>query len=529
MIRSSAEPPEKVPDPSDLRLRRRSITIGIVLSLVVCAVSSVYYAATADGPHRTLLPALSIAAAVASAGIALLPLQRILRSRRPELFFLGWSGALTGVITVGAALDGGASSPLALLLFLPLIFAAMNYAPREMLAVGGASVVFYALLAALVGDPEGAYVAFFSACLAITAVMCAWQARNHEEQRGELARVSRADPLTGSLNRRGFEERLAAELNHSTRSARPLGLVLIDLDDFKQVNDTKGHAAGDELLAWVAETVRGVVRPRDAVGRLGGDEFALVLPETGQADSLATARRVREALGDRIEACTGVGAFPADGGSAEELLRRADSALYASKHGRFQDVGPARADLSWAAAMAGAVDRRMAGTHQHSSAVARYAVMIAERLGYSEAQLGQLRVAAMLHDVGKVALPDDILRKAGPLTLEEYDQMRTHPNIGADMVSRIDGLSSIVPWVRHSHEHWDGSGYPHGLKEARIPLPSRILFVADALEAMTSERPYRSPMDLADALAELELCAGSQFDPQCVALLVEALAPVSQS
>ncbi len=517
-----------MPDPTDLRLRRRSITIGIVLSLVVCAVSSVYYAATADHPHRTLLLALSVAAAVASASLPLLPLQRILRSRRPELFFLVWSGALMWVITIGAALDGGAESPLALMLFLTLIFAGMNFAPREMLAVGGASVVVYALLAALFENPDGAYVAFFAACLATTTVMCAWQARNLDEQRGELSRVSRADPLTGSLNRRGFEERLAAELNHAARTARPLGLMLLDLDGFKQVNDTKGHAAGDELLTWVAEAMRGVLRPSDAVGRVGGDEFALVLPETGQAASLATARRVREALGDRIAACTGIAAFPGDGRSSEELLRRADSALYACKHGRFQDVGPARADLSWASAMAGAVDSRMSGPHQHSSAVARYAVMIAERMGYSEAQLGQLRLAAMLHDVGKVALPDSILRKPEPLTLEEYGEIRTHPNIGADIVSRIDGLSSIVPWVRHSHEHWDGTGYPQGLREARIPLPSRILLVADALDAMTSERPYRRPMELNDAISELERCAGSQFDPQCVELLVEALSPTSR-
>ena len=426
-----------------------------------------------------------------SAAVPLLPLGRILRSRRRDALFLAWSGALMALVTVSAAFDGGARSPLALVLFLALIFAAMTYAPAHMLAVGGASAVLYALLAALAGGADGAYVAFFVACLAITATMCAWQARNHEEQRGELGRVSRADPLTGLLNRRGFEERLAAELSHATRSARPMGLVLIDLDGFKQVNDTMGHAAGDELLAWVAETARGVVRPSDAVGRLGGDEFALLLPETGQPDALATARRVREALGERIASCTGVGAFPLDGGSAEELLHRADAALYASKHGRFQDVGPARADLSWASAMAGAVDSRMAGPHEHSSAVARYAVMIAERMGYSEVQLGQLRIAAMLHDVGKVALPDRILRKPGPLTEEEGEQMRAHPSVGADMVARIDGLSGIVPWIRHSHEHWDGSGYPHGLREARIPLPARMLLAADALDAMTSERPYR--------------------------------------
>jgi diguanylate cyclase (GGDEF)-like protein len=350
--------------------------------------------------------------------------------------------------------------------------------------------------------------------------MCAWLARHHTAQREELARVSRADPLTGCLNRRGFEERLSAELTHATRTARPLGLIMLDLDDFKAVNDTYGHAVGDDLLCWTVQTLRSVVRPSDAIGRLGGDEFALILPEAGQADALATSSRLREALAQRSPASIGVAAFPADGASTEELVRRADAALYAQKHGKAPELVPDGADLSWAAAMAEAVDARMSGQSHQSTSVAKYAVATARRLGWTEPKLGQLRLAAMLHDVGKVALPDRILRKPAALSEEEIGEMRGHSGIGADIVARIDGLAPVVPWIRHSHEHWDGSGYPDGLAAESIPPASRILLVADALDAMTSERPYRGAMSLHQALDELERNAGTQFDPDAVRAIV---------
>jgi putative nucleotidyltransferase with HDIG domain len=166
----------------------------------------------------------------------------------------------------------------------------------------------------------------------------------------------------------------------------------------------------------------------------------------------------------------------------------------------------------------------MNATHPHSHAVADYATMIARALDWPAEQVEPLRIAAMLHDVGKVAISDRILQKPGPLDPDESRQMRRHPVIGAELVERIDGLEDVVPWIRHSHEHFDGSGYPDGLRGDAIPLASRILLVADAFDAMTSQRPYRQPMEAAAAIRELERHAGTQFDPACVAVLLERLA-----
>jgi diguanylate cyclase (GGDEF)-like protein len=459
----------------------------------------------------------------ASLAMLLLPREEIVRGRFCEPFFLVWSAAQLTLVTVFVALDGGPGSPLALSYFLTLIFAGVSFPPRIALFVGLLALLSYGVVGLSADDLDREYMAFFVSTLGCTAFMCAWLARHHTNQREELARVSRADPLTGCLNRRGFEERLSAELSHATRTARPLGLILLDLDDFKTVNDAHGHAVGDDLLCWTVDTIRASVRPSDAVGRLGGDEFALILPEAGQTDALAIAARLRETLAERAPASMGVAAFPADGAGVEELVRRADAALYAQKHGRAVDLAPDRADLSWAAAMAEAVDARMSGHSQGSSRVASYAVTIARKLGWTEPHLGQLRLAAMLHDVGKVALPDRILRKPAALTPDEIAEMRGHSAIGADLVARIDGLAPVVPWIRHSHEHWDGTGYPDGLAGDAIPPASRILLVADALDAMTSERPYRSAMTLSEALDELERHAGTQFDPVCVAAIVEEL------
>jgi diguanylate cyclase (GGDEF)-like protein len=517
---SSGDP---IVDPSDVRFRVRTITTGIVLCVAQYLASIGYFLLTPEGAHRELLVTLAGLALAATLLLILLPTEEIVRGRLCEPFFLVWSAAQLGLVTIFVALDGGPGSPLALTYFLTLIFAGVSFPPRTALFVGLLALLSYGVVGFSSQETEREYMAFFVSTLGCTAFMCAWLARHHTQQREELARVSRADPLTGCLNRRGFEERLGAELTHATRTARPLALLLLDLDDFKLVNDTHGHSVGDDLLCWTVETMRSVVRPSDAIGRLGGDEFAVILPEAGQADALATAARVREVLHARSPASMGVAAFPADGAGVEELVRRADAALYAQKHGRAVDLAPDRADLSWAAAMAEAVDARMAGHSHHSSSVAPYAVSIAAELGWQEPRIGQLRLAAMLHDLGKVALPDRILRKPAALTTDEISEMRDHSAIGADIVARIDGLGQVVPWIRHSHEHWDGSGYPDGLRADEIPAASRILLVADALDAMTSERPYRGAMTLDEALTELERNAGTQFEPRCVEAIVATL------
>jgi HD-GYP domain-containing protein (c-di-GMP phosphodiesterase class II) len=228
---------------------------------------------------------------------------------------------------------------------------------------------------------------------------------------------------------------------------------------------------------------------------------------------------VRTALAEEVAVSVGVACFPADGVDRESLHQKADSGLYAVKAGR---AGPR--DLDFAAALAAAVNLRMAVPDEEASTVPHFALAIADRIGFSDADRAMLRLAATLHDVGKVAVPDRILRKPGPLTREEFDHVRGHPAAGAEIVAHIDGLTPLADWILHSHEHVDGSGYPNGLAGDEIPLASRVLLVADAFDAITSVRPYGIQLPAQLALDELRRGAGRQFDPACVNALAGYLA-----
>ena len=212
---------------------------------------------------------------------------------------------------------------------LPLAFAALSYPLPSVIVVGVSSVAVYLGLAAADGGASSAYVFFFACSLAGTAVMSAWQARNHDRQRCELSRVSRADPLTMCLNRRGLRERA-----HSLRHGMAFSVLVLDLDNFKQVNDTRGHSTGDEVLCRVVDCLGEVVRPRDAVGRLGGDEFAVLLPEATESEAAAVAARITGALAVDAPCSVGLACFPLDGNDLDSLLREADTRLYASRNGR---------------------------------------------------------------------------------------------------------------------------------------------------------------------------------------------------
>jgi diguanylate cyclase (GGDEF)-like protein len=503
-------------DVSESHLQKAMVKAGVWLTFAVCASGIAYAATTSEQASRGLIISLFALGFLAAGAILVLPLDRVLRSRLVDAFFLTWSLFDIALIAVAVGADGGAKSPFTLLFFLPMVFAAVFYPLRTFIPVAVADVFAFVIVGDLYGHPELSYVAFSAACLTFAAVLCAWQAQNHDRHRERLTRMSRTDPLTDCLNRRGFEERVTAELDEALRAGRTSALVLLDLDNFKTVNDLHGHAAGDELLCWVVRAVRRTVRPMDTIGRLGGDEFAVLAPDLGESDALALAERVRNVLSKRISVTTGVACLPVHGVDQDELQRHADSHLYEMKHGLAHNFVAGRRELSWASTLARAVDLRMDVPTEHSALVAHYAAGIAGRLGWGGADLAYLRVAAMLHDVGKVSLPDQILRKPGPLDEQEYEEVKVHPVIGAEFVNRVDGLSLIALWVKHSHEHFDGSGYPDGLAGEDIPLASRILLVADAFDAMTSDRPYRGAISHQRAIEELRAHAGRQFDPRCV-------------
>jgi diguanylate cyclase (GGDEF)-like protein len=516
----SQREPVRIVDLWDIRLRVGTVRFGVWTTVPLCSLGIAYCLASFDSPNRPLMIVLLAAATAVSLLIALLDAERIVRSRWRELFFLAWSLVDIGFIATLVTLDGGVTSPFACVFFLPLIFAALSYPlllvwPICLLDVGAALMV-----GAAVGNPDWVHLGFFAGVLACSGFLCVGHARENEKLRRDLAQVSRTDSLTDSLNRRGFEERLDAELGESTRAGRPLTLVLIDLDDFKRVNDTLGHAAGDELLCWVVSTVRGALRPIDAIGRLGGDEFAVMLPGAARPEALEVCARIREALSERIAATMGLATFPIDAADREELHQRADAELYSAKHGSKLRLGGQARDLGWAAGLAHTVDRRSTPADDHSSSVARYATGIARRLRWDGDALSLLGIAGMLHDVGKITLPERILRGPDVLTPDERDrELRDHAIVGAELVTRVEGLEPAATWIRHCHEHWDGSGYPDGLRGEAIPLGARILHVADAFASMTGRRAYRDSLSPDAALEELHGQAGLQFDPVCVEAL----------
>lgn len=522
-------------DPAALRFRMATLNTGAWLGIAMVAAGLAYFGLTWNAGNRPLLAGIGIAVGVSDVGVLLLPMQRIVGGRWREDFFLGWTLSTVAVVLLLGALDSTTPSPLTLPLMMPMLFAGMSYPPASARICCAAAVFGYGAEVLILGQASS-FSGFLFMVLLWTAGMCLWQARNREQQheelqrqRDELARVADSDPLTEALNRRGFEDLLGRELAEAARGGRSLMLAVVDLDDFKAVNDREGHGAGDVLLRETVKRLGRVLRPMDAVGRLGGDEFAVLFPGVGETDAQLAVDRLYEALADLVPASIGYSCFPSDGASPEELSKRADLSLYAAKAERQRGQSKQALELSWAAALADAVDLRISREHRHAHQVAEYAAAIARGLGWDEHQLGPLRLAATLHDVGKVCIPDRILNKAGKAGPAEYEEIKRHTTVGAEMLGRIDGLGEIVTWVRHSHEHFDGSGYPDGLVGEMIPAASRILLTADAFDAMTSDRPYRRALSVEAALAELQRHAGTQFDATCVAMLIAAVGTPSRT
>jgi diguanylate cyclase (GGDEF)-like protein len=358
-----------------------------------------------------------------------------------------------------------------------------------------------------------------------------------------------SDPLTGLLNHRAFQDRVESEVGRALRYERPLTLVLLDLDFFKSINDAYGHQAGDAVIMQAARLLEAGARAGDVLGRIGGDEFSMLLPETSEEDALPIARRwaarFRDGpvgVADHLTMSAGVCDLAHANGS-RELLRLADGALYwAKSQGRdtvvayAPDVVPEVSDADRAdhmkkmqslvaiRSLAVRVDSKEAG--EHSKRVGAFVGRLAEAVGWSPGRAAELMEAAEIHDVGKICIPDEVMRQAGRLTIEEYELVKPHAMLGAQIAA--DALEEEqVLWIVQHHERYDGTGYPLGLAGDEISEGAALLALADSWDAMTSERTYSPPKPEHAAFEECLGLAGKQFSPKaCQALRAVSRSPL---
>ena len=356
--------------------------------------------------------------------------------------------------------------------------------------------------------------------------------RRLSELERDLEQRSLHDALTGLPTPQVFFRRLKAEVERSCRHGTTLSLGILDVDAFRAINSRHGRDLGDRVLRTVGELLRGVTRGPDLVTRSSADEFMVALPEMNSLEAAEPFARLLgelEALRvgplDCLSASVGVAEYvqpmSADQlvGAAAEHVRRAR----ANGGGRAEvrsDEADGALGGDTVAVLAEALLERDRCTGEHSEVVAELTVQVARSLGLGEREVGQVRAAALLHDIGKVGIPDDILHKVRHLSEREWQTMREHPVIGERIVRTIPGLGPVARIIRHEHERFDGGGYPDGLKGHEIPVGARIILACDAYHAMTSDRPYRRAMSHAEAVRELANGAGSQFDPEVTEVLI---------
>jgi diguanylate cyclase (GGDEF)-like protein/putative nucleotidyltransferase with HDIG domain len=359
---------------------------------------------------------------------------------------------------------------------------------------------------------------------------------------------ARVDELTSLLNRRSLDEMIDSEISRHSRYGGVFTLAILDLDSFKSYNDRYGHLSGDKLLRDVGQIIKNAIRNSDHAFRYGGDEFAILLPQTAIDDALQVIERVREKIAKETESgdihvttSIGLASWPDDGISHTDIIAAADVTLYRAKRSggnqSFCASGTMASPLTAVAsegeknstdgkimgiihAFSETADSKNIHTSDHSRKVAEYALALAKSLKLGKEELNRVEVCALLHDIGKISISDAILDKTGEHTDEELEILRDHPQIGADIASRIPQMAACADGILHHHERYDGSGYPDGLSGEDIPLKSRIIAIADAFVNMTCERPEPERLSVGQAIEELKRSSGKQFDPHLVELFI---------
>jgi len=359
----------------------------------------------------------------------------------------------------------------------------------------------------------------------------------------ELKVMAMTDGLTKLYNHRYFQDCLENAVALAKQENKAVTLMILDIDHFKYYNDLFGHQAGDRLLEELAELLIRELGPNDMVARYGGEEFTVILYDCDSKHGLEVAEKIRSAVESfpfpgrhqqpdgKVTVSIGVASYPENAKNKEELFKLADEALYKAKSCSrnkvelyFSVLDDLKADMEQSEVelinsikmLIRIINAKDKYTYGHSERVGKYAVWIAEKMGLPEDEIKIIKIGSFLHDVGKIEISRSILMKKGPMTKEDYEVMRKHPLWGAGIIKAVESLRPTLPLIKYHHEHFDGSGYPIGLKGKQIPLHARILAVADCFDAMTSNRPYSKRKSPAEAIEELKKCSGTQFDPEIV-------------
>ncbi len=335
-----------------------------------------------------------------------------------------------------------------------------------------------------------------------------------------IFRLSYHDPLTDLYNRRYFEDYMK---NLDSRQL-PVSILMADANTLKLINDTLGHAMGDQLLKNIADAFKKVCRPGDVIARLGGDEFVVLLPKTGQKEALQISSRIKSLLSEtkigffNASVAIGCGTRALHLDSIYDAYKRAEDHMYFNK---FNEKHQSKQETVNSIKMN--LFDKYPEEKNHSENVARLSMMLGRAIGLSENDILDLETAAALHDIGKISVSTDIFKKVQPLTPSEWREIYRHSEVSYRILGLLIDSPSVAGYVLSHHEKLDGTGYPRGLKGSEIPIQSRILAIADSYDAMTDARPYRPALSKQEALLELQANAGTQFDPELAAMFVKLM------